>query len=173
MNKIKLLTLIVLSLLCFQVSAKRLYKIELVVFSQNMPNSETFPQSTSRIIWPKRLVNLSEYKQVSSNQMSLSGSAAALSGARNYRTLMHVAWIQGVKGNSLSKAVKIENAAGTINGYFRIQRSNLVHMIADIEFSPGSAKYRIKEKRRFKLNEVHYLDHPKFGILARITPLGK
>jgi hypothetical protein len=173
MKTTKILTLLILSLLCFNVSAKRLYKIELVIFSQNMPNSESFNQTRSQIVWPKRLVDRSAYKQVSSEYMKLHGTAAALSGAQNYRTLMHVSWIQGVKGNSLSKAVKITNKSGTINGYFRLQRGNLVHMIADIEYSPHSVVYRLKEKRRFKLNETHYLDHPKFGILARISPVKK
>ena len=107
--------------------------------------------------------------------MNLDGSFAQLARVQNYQALMHVAWVQPVKENSLSTAVQISNAAGTINGFFRIQRGNLVHMIADIEYSPGSYAgsviYRLNEKRRFKLNETHYLDHPKFGILARISPV--
>ncbi len=171
MKTTKIITLLILSLLCFEVSAKRLYKIELVIFSQNLPSSESFHQTSSRIAWPKRVADLSDYQQVSANYFKLGGSAAALTSTRNYRTLMHVSWIQRVRKNSVSKAVRISNESGTINGYFRLQRGNLVHMIADIEYFPHSVFYRLKEKRRFKLNETHYLDHPKFGILARVTPV--
>jgi len=88
---------------------------------------------------------------------------------------MHVAWIQSVAAHRLGTAVQISNAEGSINGFFRLQRGNLIQMIADIEYSPdpyvGAVIYRLNEKRRFKLNETHYLDHPKFGILVRVSPL--
>ena len=172
MKKSKLISLLILSLCCINVyAAERLYKIELVVFSQNMPNTEVFDQTESRIAWPKRVVNRASYKKVSPEYMNLDGSFAQLARVQNYQALMHVAWVQPVKENSLSTAVKISNAAGTINGFFRIQRGHLVHMIADIEYSQGPVIYRLNEKRRFKLNETHYLDHPKFGILARVSPV--
>lgn len=159
-----------LSLFSFNASAKS-YKIELLVFSQNLRNSESFNQTRSHVNWPKRLGDLSDYNMLSSNHLNLKGSAAALSGSRNYQTLMHVAWVQNVRRNSLSKAVKISNGSGSINGYFRLQRGNLVHLIVDLEYSPQSVFYRLKEKRRFKLNETHYLDHPKFGVLVRVSPI--
>ncbi|MFC1681547.1 CsiV family protein, partial [Pseudomonadota bacterium] len=32
---------------------------------------------------------------------------------------------------------------------------------------PG--KYSMREKRRVKLNELHYFDHPFFGLLFRVS----
>jgi len=151
---------------------QRLYKIELLIFSQNMPNTETFDQTESEIEWPSRVVSRSAYKKVQSQFMKLHGSYAQLRRDQNYSPIMHVAWVQAVKSHRMSSAVQISSADGTINGFFRIQRGNLVHMIADIEYSPYSKIYRLNEKRRFKLNETHYLDHPKFGILARVSPVG-
>ena len=172
-NSNKILTVILLSFLGFNaLAADRLYKIELVIFSQQMPNSEVFDQTESHIEWPRRLMNRSAYKAVNPQYMSLHGSYARLARSIDYQPLMHVAWIQSVKPNSLSSAVKISNPEGSINGFFRLQRGNLVHMIVDLEYSPGSVIYRLNEKRRFKLNETHYLDHPKFGMIARISPIG-
>ena len=31
--------------------------------------------------------------------------------------------------------------------------------------------YRLSERRRIKTAETHYFDHPKFGVLLRVTPL--
>jgi hypothetical protein len=31
--------------------------------------------------------------------------------------------------------------------------------------------YRMEESRRMRSNELHYLDHPMFGMLVRVTPL--
>jgi len=169
----KLICYIFLALLGFNVSAdERLYKIELLIFAQDMPNTEVFDQVESQINWPKRLVSRSAYKSVSSEHMNLHGSYARLARSQNYQPLIHTAWIQSVRSNQLSKAVKISNPEGTINGFFRLQRGHLVHMIADFEYSEDSVIYRLNEKRRFKLNETHYLDHPKFAIIARVSPVG-
>jgi hypothetical protein len=168
----RIFALLIVSLLANNVYAEgRLYKIELVIFSQNMPNTEVFDQTESRIDWPNRLVDRSAYRSVSPQSMRLHGSNAQIRRSQNYRPLMHIGWIQRVGANRISNAVKISNSEGTINGFFRIQRGNLLHMIADIEYSPGSVIYRLNEKRRFKLNQTHYLDHPKFGILVRISSL--
>jgi hypothetical protein len=30
--------------------------------------------------------------------------------------------------------------------------------------------YRLQQSRRMRSNEVHYLDHPLFGIIVQVTP---
>ncbi len=171
-----LVALLILGLLSVSSHAgEKLYKIELVIFAQDMPNTEVFDQTESRIAWPRNLLNQSAYQQVDSANMRLHGSYDQLARGQNYKALMHLAWMQSVRANRLSSAVQISNAEGTINGFFRLQRGNLIQMIVDIEYSPDTYGdgliYRLHEKRRFKLNEIHYLDHPKFGILARVSPL--
>ncbi|MCF6251745.1 MAG: peptidoglycan binding protein CsiV [Methylococcaceae bacterium] len=178
MEKIKIVILLLLSVLSSHVQAdEQLYKIELLIFSQDMLSTEVFDQIESQIAWPRHTVKRSAYKRVDSKNMSLYASYAKLARSNNYQPLKHVAWIQGIKENRLGTAVQISNADRSINGFFRIQRGNLLHMIADIEYSPGSYMdsviYRLKEKRRFKLNEIHYLDHPKFGMLVRISLLSE
>lgn len=32
------------------------------------------------------------------------------------------------------------------------------------------AGYRLNQNRRIKLNEIHYFDHPKFGIIIQVSP---
>ncbi len=174
MKKTKILLLIILAVLCLNVSAsEQLYKIELVIFSQTMLNTEEFEQTQSKISWPNRVFNLSSLKNLNSENMNLSGIVKKLKRSQSYRPLMHVGWYQKAAKNSMSDAVKISNSEGTINGFLRVQRGHLVYMIADIEYTPESVVYRINEKRRFKLNEIHYLDHPEFGILVRISPVKK
>lgn len=174
-RKLLTITLLLLGLIGINSQAnERLYEVELAIFSQDMTNTEVFDQTESQIAWPTNVTSLSSYQQVGSGSMKLNDSNAALSRQQRYHSLLHIAWIQAVKANRISPAVSISNPEKTLNGFFRLQRGNLIHMIVDIEFSPAhdSVIYRLNEKRRFKLNETHYLDHPKFGILARITPIG-
>jgi len=177
MKKTKFISLLILLFISINISAKeRSYTIELVIFAQDMPNTEVFDQVESKIIWPKRLAERLDYPIAASKDITLLSSYKKMTRNGQYQPLMHVAWTQNVKSNRFSKAVKITNNEGTINGYFRIQRGHYIHMHADIEYSPeeeyeDSVIYRLNEKRRFKLNETHYLDHPKFGILVRVSPL--
>ena len=34
----------------------------------------------------------------------------------------------------------------------------------------GVSPVRIKEQRQVKLREIHYFDHPLFGVLVQVTP---
>jgi len=146
--------------------AGRAYKIEIIVFSQHGDTNEVFDQYQSKIQWPGLLQDLSAY---SSAGKSLTGIWSRLQASPRYRPIWHAAWVQSVGANRMGTAVRIQ-AGGNIDGFFRIQRGNLLHMIADVEYRPDDVIYRIKEKRRFKLNEIHYLDHPKFGLIIRVSP---
>lgn len=173
LNTTRFMLILFSSLLSLNVySAGRNYKIELIVFAQNMSSSEAFTQTSSRIQWPTSVANQQVYHQVAPEHRRLSGSYRKLANTQGYKPLIHLAWTQRVRANSLSTAVKINDPSGAVNGFIRIQRGNLLHVIADIEYSPSSVIYRLAEKRRLKLNETHYFDHPKFGLLVKISPLG-
>ncbi len=150
----------------------RSYKIELIVFAQNAPTSERFDQSASEIRWPGTVRDASSYKQ---GGKQLGGAYGALKRSRDYRPLLHLSWIQSVGQNSLSRPVLIRKSGGDtgdiLDGFVRLQRGNYLHLLVDLEYTPGPAVYRLNEKRRLKLNEVHYLDHPKFGVIAKVIPL--
>jgi hypothetical protein len=51
-----------------------------------------------------------------------------------------------------------------------------LHVIVDLEYSPTNLDepegliYRIAEKRRVLLDEVHFFDHPYFGALVKVSP---
>jgi peptidoglycan-binding protein CsiV len=148
------------------------FKIELIVFAQDQATSETFDQTDSAIKWPSRLAALGSYHQVASEHRSLHGVYTRLQQSASYRPLMHVAWTQSISENSLGRAVQLQNTSGTLDGYFRLQRGHVLHLITDLEYRPkGRVIYRLNEKRRFKFNEIHYLDHPKFGVVVRVSPL--
>ncbi|WP_031435123.1 CsiV family protein [Methylomarinum vadi] len=148
------------------------FKIEVVVFAQDQPTSEVLDQLESEIDWPRRLADLNNYPQVDPQYISLNGISAKLRRTAGYRPLLHVAWTQEVPADSIGTAVQLQNPSGSLNGFIRIQRGHYLYLIADMEYNPtGSLYYRLDEKRRIKLNEIHYLDHPKFGIIARVTPL--
>ncbi len=148
------------------------YQVELIVFSQTMPNTEVFEQTASQIKWPPDLVLLSAYRKP--DNTTLADSYAALSKDSTYQSITNVAWVQSVGEGGLSAPVHIQSADGKLNGYFQMQWGQGLQMMVDLEFTPNSGDgpivYRLNEKRAIKLNEVYYLDHPKFGVIAKISP---
>lgn len=172
------------------------YQIELVVFSQQVPSTELFDQLESEIEWPARVAGLTRqsfflndlkrspvpYARIKSQDKMLHGSYAAIKNNFMYQPLLHVSWLQAVGDNRISTAVELKSADGTLNGLVRIQRGYYLQLLVDMEYQPLQIDsytempnpeqyiYHLKEKRRIKLNEVHYLDHPKFGIIAKVKP---
>ena len=155
----------------YSAAAER-YQIELVVFAQDMPNTELLDQTQSEIHWPANVVDVSAFPSVDAAGRALSGAYRALSGSSSYRPLLHAAWIQSVDAGYAGDAVRIQDANGFINGFVRLQRAQYLYLNVDLEYQPDSGRYfRLHEKRRLKLNEDQYLDHPKFGVIAKVTPL--
>ncbi|HEY8095101.1 MAG TPA: CsiV family protein [Methylobacter sp.] len=152
------------------------YQIELIVFTQAMPTTEVFDQATQTMQLPPDLTELSAYKKPDAT--TLDDSYAALSKNSAYKPILHVAWIQPVGEGGLSAPVHIQGAEGKLNGYVQIQQGQGLQMMVDLELTAnagdGSGKtllYRLNEKRLIKLNEVYYLDHPKFGLVTKISLL--
>ncbi len=151
------------------------YQIELMVFSQTMPNTEVFEAAASQIKWSSALTELSAYQKP--DNTTLDDSYAALAKDSTYRPILHVAWIQQVE-NGQSAPVHIQSADGKLNGYVQMQHDQGLQMTVDLEFTANpdgdlgrTVIYRLNENRPIKLNEVYYLDHPKFGVIAKISPL--
>ncbi|MGZ5621011.1 MAG: CsiV family protein [Methylobacter sp.] len=152
------------------------YQIELIVFLQSMPNTEVFDQASSQINWPSDLTELGSYNKP--EKTSLDDSYTALAKDPAYRPILHVAWIQPPVEKGLSSPVHIQGADGKLNGYLQIQHDQGLQMTVDLELASHSGDgfkkneiYRLNEKRSMKLNEVYYLDHPKFGVIAKISSL--
>ncbi|MDO9270053.1 MAG: CsiV family protein [Methylobacter sp.] len=152
------------------------YQIELIVFLQAMPNTEVFDQTSSQIKWPPDLTELSAYKKLENT--TLDDSYAALAQDSAYRPILHVAWVQPDGEGELNAPVHIQSTDGKLDGYLRMQRNQGLQMTADLELTSDSGDgfskivvYRLNEKRSIRLNEVYYLDHPKFGVIAKISPL--
>ncbi len=172
MTKLWIKYSVLLSVLCVitgqSFAEERRYKIELIVFAQQSASDEVFDQYQSQIQWPHALQAVDVYAAAGK---SLTGIWRRLQASSAYRPLVHVAWLQRIGANRLGTAVRIHNAGQGIDGFFRVQRGNLLHLIADFEYQPDDGViYHLKEKRRFKLNEIHYLDHPHFGVIVRVSP---
>ena len=175
MYKIIKHALIALSLLMVSTHLwARNYRIEVIVFQQNSPTTEKFYQTSTELSWPNTI------QQEFRDNISLQKAYYSIATNNAYEPVWYKSWVQSIASNRVSGAMPIGKSLGDgnlLNGFIRVQRGHYVHLLIDLEYSPESVNaeapliYRIKEKRRIKLNEIHYFDHPRFGVIATIRPL--
>ena len=158
-------------LFCFNgraIAEQRWFQVELIVFQQQAPNSEIFDQTETEI------KPVARYARVKAGNKTLQNTYNRLKRSRNYQPFYYQAWKIPVASGSVSLPIDVSNSDVDLNGWIKIQRGHLLHVIADLEFSPaqpGGLIYRLKEKRRVLLNDVHYLDHPLFGAVVKVSPV--
>lgn len=89
--------------------------------------------------------------------------ARAINGSQNYTLLAHHSW--GQEALPTSEAAIFSVADRDTRGWIKVYASHLLFANLDLDFNG----YRMIEKRRLKLNEKHYFDHPKFGVYLTVS----
>ncbi|NOQ63672.1 MAG: hypothetical protein GQ582_04105 [Methyloprofundus sp.] len=141
----------------------RSYKVELIAFQQQAPNSELFVAEEVPVA--------ARYAQVAKGSKSLQYIVNNLKNAKGMRPFYYQSWRIAVSGGRTSFPIDVSVVGKPLKGWIKLQRGELLHVLADLEFNSGEMSYRLKEKRRVLLKEVHYLDHPKFGAIIKVSPL--
>jgi hypothetical protein len=60
-----------------------------------------------------------------------------------------------------------------LDGILRVYRLRYLHVDVDLVYhrSGVDTPFRFQTSRRMRSGELHYLDHPLFGLLILVTPL--
>lgn len=134
------------------------------------------------------------------DQYRLQAEAKRLTDDGNYTILMHTGWRQPGLAREEAIAVRLQSAPQQVDttnptpaplvleGTVRLILSRYLHLEADMFYRPDAAVpakshsffasdepadpmvYHLHETRRMRSKEVHYLDHPMFGIITLVTP---
>lgn len=110
----------------------------------------------------------------------------------SYRIIDHFSWIQDGRSRGSESHVLVqfgqhlENGFREVEGTIAFSVARFLHLKVNLwrlvsapqNYDPTETKfespvffYEIQESRRLALGEVHYFDHPKFGILVQIRRL--
>lgn len=153
--------------------------------------------SSRQLLPPGRKSNPVPFQQLDSSQLRLTTEFRQLRNSKRYRPLLHIGWLQ--PGLSKGRAVPVLIGQGTGNraadatlsdaprleGTVTVTLARYLHLAVDLAYRrplasralPGDETaleetvFRLRESRRMKSKEVHYLDHPMLGVIALITPL--
>ena len=129
---------------------------------------------------------------INNTNNALNGAVNQLN-KRGYRVLFHQAWSQIAYANKKAPTVLIEDdkkSGANMLGTVRLYKTRYAHVDFDLEFerripgkimteflqnqkittteTPASWRFHLKESRKIKPGELHYIDHPLFGVLVKI-----
>ena len=121
----------------------------------------------------------------------LSHPGQRIGNSRDYEILFHGRWSQTTSDRQGAPYIRIDLPAvgrsSTLIGVLRLFATDLLYVDAFLRYRPAEQQannqivksterntqpyYFLKERRRVKFREVHFLDHPKFGILLTVWPV--
>lgn len=165
------------------------YDVEVIIFSnQNSgDDGERWPTSVRDDPGAQGFVAEGQISERPESSYQLGGIAYGLKQARGYSVLLHTAWRQPAydSRNAIGYAVdtSVQNGSRRLSGHINLVRERYLHLDVDLllssayatlsatEDTTGSPVYELSERRRIKKSgKVHYFDHPRFGMVAIVTP---
>ena len=146
------------------------YQVELLVFQHLYPNGS--PEGEPRIKAFDDYPSLINFNSVEKENLVLSEDAQRIRGSRNFRLLKHIAWSQEGLSKEEAGSINLARWLPDVNGTVALYLNRYLHLdiLLEKQFEDGQ-KVVLRERRRMRSKETHYLDNPRLGIIARITPL--
>lgn len=197
------LTLATLTTLPALACANNLYKVEMLVFAnesglgiQDEYWPDVTPVDTRGAVFtrPWDGYPLEAFEELPRNDLRLGKDASLLARSGRYRVLYHRGWLQSIGNSQKAPSVRIRASSGEyeLDGRLSIYRNRFLHarpslqlsqhgqaaVVSAEQASPATSDYRpsawlLQDARRMRSNEIHYIDHPKMGILLIIRPVNK
>jgi peptidoglycan-binding protein CsiV len=112
-------------------------------------------------------------------KFKLTAIADSLKRSRNYQPLAHFGWTQPGYPRDAAQYLPINSlvpAGSGLVGQVALSRGRYLHLTLDLVYdAPGAAgegtqRFVLRQSRRMRSNERHYMDSPRFGVIAIVTP---
>jgi hypothetical protein len=172
------------------------YDVELLIFRTLNPNASPEEWSMEAAEAGQRLsipedepepsaasapppTTTSNFPALAPGKFKLTGIYDTLRRSRNYQPLAHFGWTQPGFARTDAKLLTINSmvpAGSGIVGQVALTRGRYLHLTLDLVYdAPGAAgeatqRFVMRQSRRMRSNERHYLDSPRFGVVAIVTP---
>jgi hypothetical protein len=165
-----------------QAPATVAYDVELVIFrnlgggssGEQWSMNATVPGPDADGEAPDPTAAEAPFPKVPPERLKLSAIYDTLKRNRAYQPLAHIGWTQPAADRGSTHYVSL-NALGMDDGLVgraALARGRYLHLTLDLTLQiPGDdTRYVLKQTRRMRSTEMHYIDHPRFGVVALITP---
>lgn len=170
------------------------YRVDLIVYLDKSPASEAGRRpvrpSTTRALELNDATSLAQagITLLPDEQFALNDPWSRLKSSKRYQPLIRLAWTQkdppAEKGPSLhliwgdTLAGGDSDGLAPVEGTVSLLAGHYLHLNANLLYTQsigesGRTSYRLKENRLMRRDELHHLDSPKLGILAKVTKAGE
>lgn len=142
--------------------------------------------SESELANEVKIPELLAFESLPSSALKMSGVFRQLRTLSSYTPLLHIGWRQPDLNSLRARRVfisdkpRIENDVASVRlgasieerveGTVQISAGRLLYVGTDFVNYFGESAVRITEQRKVKLKEIHYFDHPLFGVIVEVTP---
>lgn len=178
----------------------RWYDVEVIIFSHNSQqyrNSEVWPvdyelpqtEASQALLPASSSGSPVAFAQLPPSSLRLTSKANRIKSAADMNLLMHMGWRQPGLSENKAVAVRIEDGSHRLSGTLKLTLSRYLHINTDlfyreprsgsgaqesaeagVSLEPRYQAYHMKQSRRMRSRELHYLDHPLFGMAIMVTP---
>jgi hypothetical protein len=115
------------------------------------------------------------YPPLGPQSLRLAGIAAKLGGNGSYQLLYHGGWVQPAERQNRARSAPLPQEAGSnggVRGGITLYRERYLHVLVDVSLGEHGREQRIRQGRRLRGQATQYFDHPQFGIILAVRPVG-
>lgn len=165
----------------------REFTVELIVFSYSGASTEeawnyapeSEPQASTTTPAKKAALRFER-----EDALTLTEIYEKMRRSRDYRPLVHTAWTQPGYAAEDAPSLPLDRVARLprdLSGKVTLHLSRYLHLNVDLALagnrSSGASDaltlnerpiYQLQESRRMRSGDLHFFDHPRFGVIARI-----
>jgi hypothetical protein len=132
------------------------------------------------------------FELLDDKERKLNGVQSRLQRSGEYEPLLFAAWRQPSFGVARAKRIYLSDVylaarggrtsvdaktadrapamAPRAEGVVRVKVGRLLHVDVDFLYYHEGSPVRLTETRKLKLREIHYFDHPLFGVIVQVSP---
>ena len=157
-----------------------LFKQENAQMTQN-PSADDLSESvTQEISKFEDYLRQASFLELLENQKDLINERQLLDKEPYLLVTHHLSWLQSVPERGKPLSIMVAKTEANLAGYVRVTIGRYLHFEADLwttvekkdeTDSPQDNQFMaLRESRRMRSDELHYLDHPALGVITKISP---
>jgi hypothetical protein len=134
-----------------------------------------------------RVIRDVEFARLARDEYTMDEIMGRLRRLEAYNPIMHFGWTQITWPKEQTRPINLASLARPpqgLEGTLTLYLSRFLHLVVDLQLDAprnasvdatradrmaGPVRYRIQEDRILKTGDVRYFDHPKFGVLVKVS----
>lgn len=175
----------------FAIAADATYRVDLIVFldlwhSGDEAGVAAGSPNLANAIRPEEVAALRSagIEILPDEQFGLDDEYKHLRYSKQFKPLLRLAWTQKNPPTERGPAIRVQvggspaggdaaasdAAAGApqVQGSVALLLSRYLHLDVDLQYVEDGTAWKLDERRRMRRDEVHHLDSPRLGVLAKV-----